>query len=135
MAEPEKGIPFQFDFAVISDATGIDFQDNPTISPGDFKILKDEGDFVDLTILPVVKPAGDDNILVILTADEMNADRIVIRAEDLTPEIEWRTRRVNITTDLPGGPSRAVNISQLTLAHDNTKGFRRSAGNRNRRCL
>ena len=89
MALPKKGVAYDFSLSLVSVAVSTQFQVNPTIAAGDFKISKDYGAFVNLAILPVVLPAGTINVKVSLSATEMQADKIVVLARDAAGA-EWR---------------------------------------------
>jgi len=79
-----------FVFAVFLSSSSLPtvFVANPTIAEGDFQISKDFGPFVNLTNIPTVSPAGSDQVRVSLTALEMNADVVVVRAIDVAGG-EW----------------------------------------------
>jgi len=90
MAEPERGVPYDFFIPLLDFGTG-EFVDNPTIVAGDFKVSKDGGIFANLNTLPVAAPSGSSSIKVNLSAGEMTADKIVVEAVDQTiPIPEWR---------------------------------------------
>lgn len=75
MTTPKKGVAYIFSRALYSTASPGDFQVNPTIAAGDFKVSKDNGALVNLTNLPTVAPAGGVLVQFSLTAIEMTADR------------------------------------------------------------
>ena len=109
MAEPIKGIAYDFSIGLDS-VLGTGFQANPTLAAGDFTISKDNGAFANLTTLPVVTPSGSTSVLVSLSATEMDADKIVIFAQDQADD-EWNEAQVFI--DVPSGTSEtAVDLLQ-----------------------
>jgi hypothetical protein len=71
---------------------------NPTLATGDVTISKDGGAFANLATLPVVAPAGGNQVQVDLSATEMNADEINIEFLDAAGA-EWDYFSVNILTD------------------------------------
>ncbi len=74
------------------------FKSNPTIASGDFKISKDGGAFANLTTLPSVSPASGVAVAVSLSATEMNADNIIVVAQDQTSPKEWSDFAFSIPT-------------------------------------
>lgn len=82
MPSPKKGVAYTFDVSLLSTASPGDFQVNPTIAAGDFKLSKDGGTFTNLTNLPTVTPTGDTQVVIILTATEMTADRLTVKGLD-----------------------------------------------------
>ncbi len=107
MSEPVKGVAY--DFALGLDAvltTG--FQANPTLAAGDFKISKDYGTFANLATLPIVAPASSTSVKISLSATEMDADKIVVFAQDQAGD-EWNERRVFIDNPVANSQS-AVDI-------------------------
>ena len=109
MSDPDKGVAFIFDLAVIDSITG-DFRIDPTIVAGDFKLSQESGVFVNIASLPVVSPPGSSNIKVSLSATEMDTDRLVVEALDIAGE-EWDGMRAVIETEeTPGGTSKILDI-------------------------
>ncbi len=104
MAEPVKGVAYEFPVGLDS-VLDIGFQVNPTIALGDFTISRDGDVFDNLSALPVVTPAGSTSVLILLSASEMDADKIVIFAQDQAGD-EWEEMRVFI--DAPAGSSETV---------------------------
>jgi len=128
MAEPQKGVAYDFFTTLDDEGTG-EFIVNPTIATGDFRIKKDIGAFNNLEQLPFVDPPGSVNVRVKLSAVEMNADKIIVVGIDIAGN-EWRDFSAFIDTPNPPNTSSQINLAGFTLARDNTKGLRRSAGNR-----
>lgn len=85
---PVKNEDFVIGIA-LEDMSGAGLRANPTIAAGDFKISKDFGAFANLTTLPSVAPAGSAQVMVTLSAAEMNADVVTIQAIDQTNPKEW----------------------------------------------
>lgn len=85
---PKINTAYTFDVALVSQADTKLFQVNPTLAAGDVKISGDEGAFANLTNLPVVTPAGGRTVKVILTAAEMNANRVAVQFVDVAGA-EW----------------------------------------------
>lgn len=109
MASPQIGVAFAFDFALVSRGTG-QFQANPTLATGDFKISKDSAGFVNLASLPVVSPASSKQILVSLSAAEMTfTDRCSVLAEDQAGN-EWDDALVTIS---PSNGTLQVDVTRL----------------------
>lgn len=74
------------------------FKSNPTIAAGDFKISKDGGAFTNLATLPTVTPASGVSVKIELSATEMNADNIIVVAQDQTTPKEWADYYLSIPT-------------------------------------
>ena len=104
MTEPVRGVAYDFPMALDSVASA-GFQVNPTIAAGDFQISKDFGAYANLATLPVVTPAGTDQVKVSLSATEMTADKILIRAKDHAGG-EWN--EAIVTIDNPTGSSEST---------------------------
>jgi len=105
MAEPIKGVAYEFPVTLIDLLDPISFVVNPTIALGDFKIQKDFGGFSNLTNLPVVSPGGSSTVKISLTAAEMTADKILILGVDQVGE-QWGDIRAFI--DAPAGNFESV---------------------------
>ena len=88
MAEPKRGVAYDFSIELPDSASSGKFKVNPTIAEGDFKISKDGGDFTNLDTLPVVSPVGGVAVKVSLSADEMTADKIKVTGIDFAGG-EW----------------------------------------------
>ena len=119
MAEPHKGEAYDVPaFSLTDFEDPSTFIDNPTIVAGDFKISKDYGALANLQTLPVVSPAGSGLVKVSLTALEMTADKITIRARDQSGE-QWKD--MNIPIDIPDGnaeKSTAILLGNHTETRD-----------------
>ncbi len=96
MSTPTKNVAYDFP---ISLSRGGLFIANPTIASGDFKVSTDNGAFTNLTTLPVVTPAGSIDVLVSLSAAEMNGDTISVHALDQTDPTEWDEVKALIEID------------------------------------
>jgi len=74
------------------------FKANPTIASGDFNLSKDGGAFGTLTTLPTVTPAAGVGVKITLSADEMNADYVLVTGIDQTSPKEWSDISLCIVT-------------------------------------
>jgi hypothetical protein len=70
---------------------------NPTIAAGDWKVSTDGGAFANLATLPDVDPDSSVQVLVSLSAGEMNGDEIMITAIDAAGA-EWHSAAFVIHT-------------------------------------
>src|SRR5574343_82615 len=110
---------------LVSQSNTKTFQSNPTIASGDFQISKDGGAFANIGTLPDVEPNSTTQVRVILTADEMNADQVVIRWQDAVGA-EWCDGSMMIftstyqTADLlrPTTAGRTLNVTAGGLVDD-----------------
>lgn len=107
---PIKNQALTFTWQLISQADTKLFKANPTLATGDFKISKDGGAFANLTNLPTVTPAGGSTIEFVLTASEMNADRVAIECKDAAGA-EWCDSSINILT--LAAATVAANVTQV----------------------
>lgn len=116
---PKRGVAYSFPRGLYDATTGGHFRVNPTIAPGDFKLSKDGGAFVNLTTLPIVSPAGSPVVLFQLTAAEMTADRLTILGIDQAGT-EWTEFMEHIlpeTQTVEDMPS-AVEVADAVLTRD-----------------
>lgn len=95
---PVKNQDFKFRVGVEDMTSPGSFRANPTIAAGDFKVDKDGGGYNNLTTLPSVSPAGSTDILIELSATEMNADVVTITGIDQTTNKEWADIKICIPT-------------------------------------
>ena len=93
---PVKNEEFICYVALRSRSTG-QFQVNPTIAAGDFKVKKDSGSPTNPGTLPAVDSASEIWVKVTLTATEMNADNVMIQAIDAAGA-EWDDLVISIPT-------------------------------------
>ena len=98
MATPKKNIPYEFSIGLIDSVNPTEFKINPTIAVGDFQISKDDENFANLGILPVVDPSGSILVKISLSSTEMNADKIYIYAKDVVGN-EWNQKLISL--DIP----------------------------------
>jgi len=111
MAEPEKGVAYDYFMALEDFGTG-QFLVDPTIAPGDFRIKKDTGGFANMELDPVVEPVGSVNIRIKLSANEMTADKIMVIGIDVLGQ-QWRDVSTFIDTEgTPGGISKILDIME-----------------------
>lgn len=83
---PELNQPYAMPFTLEDNSTGDWFIDPPIVA-GDFQVSKDFGALVNLTNLPLASPAGSSQILLSMTADEMNANKVSVYGHD--PDGLW----------------------------------------------
>ena len=95
---PIKNAAYTFSVALVAQASRPSFKADPTLASGDFKVSKDGGAFADLASLPTIAPAAGRNVEVALSADEMNADRVVVQCVDAAGA-EWDDVMVSIETE------------------------------------
>jgi len=93
----KKNAAFTFDMVVVDSSSRPDLKANPTIAAGDWKISKDGGALANLTTLPVVAPASSVIIKIVLSATEMNANRITIIGIDAAGA-QWDDNAETIVT-------------------------------------
>lgn len=86
---PKKGEDFICRVAVEDMSSPGTFRVNPTIAAGDFQVDGDGAGFANLTTLPTVDPAGTAAVKVSLSAAEMTADVVTVKAVDQTTPKEW----------------------------------------------
>lgn len=95
---PKRGEDFEFPFFLEDYANPGNWRANPTLAAGDVKISKDGGAWANLTNLPTVSPAGGEQIVVVLTATEMTADKVSVKFIDQTAPKEWTDAAYGILT-------------------------------------
>jgi len=88
MAQPQKGIAYEFYLSLTEVNDPVFFITNPTIATGDFKVSVDGGALANLSTLPVVTPASSSVVKINLSSIEMGGDKIVVVGKDLAGE-EW----------------------------------------------
>lgn len=97
---------------------------SPTLATGDVVVTKDAGTPVNITTLPTT--ANDDQVTVALTADEMNADNVIVELEDQAGG-EWEPVTVHInpqtlaTSGLTGARTVAITVDDGTNPIQNAK--------------
>ncbi len=90
MAEPvpQKNVAYTFRCpGLISQATFVAFQANPTLAAGDVKLMKDGGALANITTLPAAISSGK-QLTVALSQTEMNCDELIIVFSDVAGA-EW----------------------------------------------
>ena len=95
---PLKNQAFTLGITLLDATDNLSFKSSATIAAGDFKISKDGGAFSNLTNLPAVTPAAGVGVELVLTATEMNADRVLITGIDQTSPKEWADFSIAIST-------------------------------------
>jgi hypothetical protein len=99
MASPKKNIAYTFYITLFDSANPGALKVNPTLAAGDFKVSTDGGAFANLATLPVVTPSGSVCVKIVLSADEMNGDKIVIQCIDVAGG-EWDDQLIFIDVDM-----------------------------------
>lgn len=74
------------------------FRNNPTIASGDCKLFQDGGGAANPATTPSVSPSSTNNVLVTLTAAEMNYDEVVIQFIDQTNPKQWNDLVIVVPT-------------------------------------
>ena len=126
MATPKKNVAYTFYIALTG--TSGDFQVNPTIAAGDFKVSTGGGAFANLATLPVVTPIGSTMVKISLSADEMNATKIMVQCIDVAGG-EWDNQILFIDADdvnlddvvRSATPANTLNVSTSGTAESNIK--------------
>ncbi|MEO2054683.1 MAG: hypothetical protein ABGX83_05230 [Nitrospira sp.] len=97
MSEPKKNQTFTT-YMVLEDSLNPGkAKINPTIAAGDFQRSGDGAAFANMTNLPTLLPAASEMVQLILTAAEMNFDRLVVRARDAAGA-QWEEQILEIQT-------------------------------------
>ena len=118
-----KGIAFTLDGVPLIARGTQDFAINPALAAGDVKIEKDGGAAANLATLPVVTPAGGSSVRVTCTADEANADRIVIRFVDQDNPKAWLDQVVIVETIPATGPDADEFWTRTKLIHGRPRDY------------
>lgn len=93
---PKKNAAYTFYVALTSQADTDIFKTTPTLAAGDITVSKDGGNFNNIGTLPTqIQATGV--LPVVLTADEMNADKVVVLFHDAAGA-EWQDLVVHIDT-------------------------------------
>ena len=95
---PKRAEDFEFSVCLEDYQNPGVFKSNPTLAAGDVKISKDNGAFADLTSLPSVLPAAGKNVVAVLSATEMTADKVTVLFSDQTVPPEWADYAISILT-------------------------------------
>jgi hypothetical protein len=94
---PKINTEYVFYISLISQLDTKLFQTNPTLAAGDVKVSTDGGAKSNIATLPVVTPAGSDQVKVTLSTAEMNGDNITVTFADVAGA-EWASVTINIQT-------------------------------------
>lgn len=127
MGSPKKNTAYTFYVALTNSING-QFQVNPTIAVGDFKVSTSGGAFVNLATLPVVEPAGSISVKISLSQSEMNANKIMVQCIDVAGS-EWAEEVFFIDADdvnideivRSTTPANTLNVSAAGRAESNVK--------------
>ena len=117
MAEPVKGVSYEFYVSLADAGDPTQFKSNPTLASGDFQLSKDGGSFSNLATLPVVAPSSSASVKIVLSATEMTADKVVVKAIDVAGS-EWNQLIVFI--DVPVSSSETA-VDILEGDHDESR--------------
>lgn len=94
---PKKGAALVI-YTALTDASDTTLlKANPTLAAGDAKVSKDGGAFANLATLPDVYPAAGYAVRIQLSADEMNADNVVVYLHDAVGT-EWCDQLIHVQT-------------------------------------
>lgn len=102
---PLKNTEYIFYLGLVGSADPNKFVTSPTIAADDFQVSTDGGAFANLTTLPIVDPAGSIMVKVVLTAAEMNGEKVNIVAVDAAGG-EWLDAL--ITLDVPASNAETI---------------------------
>lgn len=94
MPMPKKNQTYTFLVQLEDSGNPGAFRNNPTIAAGDVKVSTDGSARTNLANLPTVENGID--VKVIMSAGEMNGDRVVVEFKDQTVPSEWETIVVTI---------------------------------------
>src|SRR3990172_30948 len=94
----KKGVEYIFYAGLVSQSTG-QFQSNPTLAAGDFKVSIDGGALNNLATLPGVTPASSRMVKFTLSTSEMNGDNITVVGLDAAGA-EWDEIIVSVQTSV-----------------------------------
>lgn len=97
---PVKNAAFTFRIVLFAQSDN-QIKTTPTIAAGDFKVSVDGGALANPGTLPSESPASSGQVLITLTADEMNGDEIVVRWIDASGD-EWHSGAVVLHTVASG---------------------------------
>ena len=102
-----KNTAFTFFVPLISQADTDIFQANPTLAAGDAKVSIDGGALNNPTTLPVVTPAASKIVKVVLSAAEMNGNKITVVFCDAAGN-EWQDAMFVIDTESAASDSPTI---------------------------
>lgn len=94
MPQPKKNQTYTFLVQLEDSSNPGVFRNNPTIAAGDVKVSTDGSARTNLANLPTVENGID--VKPIMSAGEMNGDRVVVEFKDQTVPPEWEPIVVNI---------------------------------------
>lgn len=122
MPYPKKNQTFTFIVQLEDSNNPGQFKAAPTIAAGDFKISTDDSARANLANLPTVSPAGSVDVKIILSAAEMNGDRVVVEIKDQTSPSEWEPLVITIYPEVSTFVDIAAKTNLLTFdASNNVK--------------
>jgi len=119
MSLPVKAESYTFYVSLVDISDPDNFKVNPTIAAGDFQISIDDAVFTNLTNLPSVTPANSIQVKIVLTATEMNGDKINVQGIDAAGN-EWQDAYIAI--DVPRGSVETLfDIDEGDRTESNTR--------------
>jgi hypothetical protein len=98
---PYKGNQIIFDVPVTDSFNPGELKLYAIISPGDFKISKDDGAFVNLETLPEIVPPFSGWAKIVISPEESNCDRIKIQGIDQMSPKQYSDIYIEILTVTP----------------------------------
>lgn len=124
MAEPHKGIAFEFGVFLTDFQDPSKFNPAPVISAGDVQVSKDFGTYTNIGTIPTVIDEG--RVKVILSALEMTADNVSVLFRDLSGD-SWKDQEREFS--LGQGNSEAImDLLQGDMEVTKTRSITRKAG-------
>jgi hypothetical protein len=109
---PKKAEVTTITTMLISQANPFVFQVNPTLAAADFSLSKDSGAFAALSMTPTVSPAGGAQVVIALSAAEMDCDFWQLYCHDVSGA-EWQDQAIN-------GANTTQDIDDVLAAIDYT---------------
>lgn len=97
MPDPKKNTAYTFYVSLIESSNRPYFKSDPTIAAGDFQVSTDGSAFTNPATLPVVDPTGSIGVKIVLSAGEMNGDRIMVQGIRVS-DGEWDDVLIYIDT-------------------------------------
>lgn len=119
---PLKNTAFTFRTPLFSQSDN-QILDSPTLALGDFKVSVDGGTLNNLATTPSESPAGSGQVLISLSASEMNGDEIFVKAVDASGD-EWHSQAWTIHTaaqTLDSVASSITSLNDLSVADVNAQ--------------
>lgn len=127
MPQPHKGEAYEFYLALTDFEDPSKFVSPTPFDAADFKISKGGGSLANLSITPVVSPAGSFNVKINLSQVEMTgSDKVSIIGKDVSGD-EWKD--IFVFIDIPDGNSeKATELLLGDMEVTKTRSITRKAG-------